>query len=44
MAELKVHKELAARLLAAAKKSDPVKEWPITTAQLSMQCSILWKC
>jgi uncharacterized protein (UPF0332 family) len=30
MAELKVHKELAAKLLAAAKKSDPEKEWPIT--------------
>jgi hypothetical protein len=30
MAELKVHKELAAQLLAAAKKSDPAKEWPIT--------------
>jgi hypothetical protein len=30
MAELKVHKELAAQLLVAAKRSDPVKEWPIT--------------
>jgi hypothetical protein len=30
MAELKVHKELAAQLLAAAKRSDPVNEWPIT--------------